>query len=77
MKAEKKFMIKAIEAAKESAKKGDYAIGSVVVKDGKVISIGYENLKSANYEVITGDFLRHSNLLRHDKDKLAKAILDI
>ncbi|MBI5148216.1 YvcK family protein [Candidatus Pacearchaeota archaeon] len=36
-----------------------------------------ENLKSANYEVVIGDFLRHSNLLRHDKDKLAKAILDI
>ncbi|MEK6811945.1 MAG: nucleoside deaminase [Nanoarchaeota archaeon] len=48
MTAEEKFMLKAIEAARESGRKGDYAIGSVVVKDGKIISVGEETLKSAN-----------------------------
>ena len=32
----------------ENLEKGDYAIGSVVVKDGKIISVGEETLKSAN-----------------------------
>jgi tRNA(adenine34) deaminase len=41
-------MMEAIKAARESGAKGDYPIGSVVVKDGKVISIGYETLKSGN-----------------------------
>ena len=48
MKAEEKFMKRAIDAARESAKKGDYAIGAVVVKDNEIISIGDETLKSAN-----------------------------
>lgn len=48
MKPEEKFMLKAIEAAKKSARNGDYAHGSVVVKNGKIISTGYETLKSAN-----------------------------
>ncbi len=46
MNIREEFMMKAIEAAKESAKKGDYAIGAVVVKDDEVISVGYETLKS-------------------------------
>lgn len=38
----------AIEAAIQSAKNGDYGHGAVVVKDGQIISTGYETLKSAN-----------------------------
>jgi len=38
----------AIEAAKASAKNGDYGHGAIIVKDGEVISTGYETLKSAN-----------------------------
>ena len=47
MKAKKKFMKIAIKAAKESGRR-DYAIGSVISKDNKIISIGKETLKSAN-----------------------------
>ena len=38
----------AIDAAKESAARGDYGIGSVVVRGDEVIAIGYETLKSSN-----------------------------
>ncbi len=34
----KKFMLAAIEEAKKSAKKGEYAIGAVVVENGKIIT---------------------------------------
>lgn len=44
----KQLMEQAIEAARQSGKNGDYAIGSIVVKDDKIIAIGYETLKSAN-----------------------------
>lgn len=40
MEVKNEFMLKAIEAAKESAENGEYAIGAVVVKDNKIISIG-------------------------------------
>jgi tRNA(Arg) A34 adenosine deaminase TadA len=42
------FMEAAFEAARQSAINGDYGIGSVVVKDGQILAIGYETLKSAN-----------------------------
>ncbi len=45
---QKQYMLDAIKAARQSAKNGDYGIGSVVVKDNKVIAVGYETLKSAN-----------------------------
>ncbi|MCK5059658.1 MAG: nucleoside deaminase [Candidatus Pacebacteria bacterium] len=48
MNEHEKFMKKAIAAAHESGKQGDYPIGAVIVKDGEVISVGYETLKSAN-----------------------------
>ncbi|MEK6919076.1 MAG: nucleoside deaminase [Nanoarchaeota archaeon] len=41
-------MHKAIEIAKESAIMGDYALGSVIVKDGKIIATGKTNLKHEN-----------------------------
>ncbi|HTJ73602.1 MAG TPA: nucleoside deaminase [Verrucomicrobiae bacterium] len=45
---EEKYMQLAIEAAKTSAANGDYGHGAVIVKDGEVISTGFETLKSAN-----------------------------
>ena len=48
MEAKEKFMRKAIEAAQESGRKGDYAIGSVVIRGDKIVSVGEETLKSAN-----------------------------
>lgn len=48
MEPQRQFMEAAIEAAKTSASNGDYGIGAVVVKDGKIISTGYETLKSSN-----------------------------
>lgn len=48
MQAKKEFMQKAIELAKESAKKGDYAVGAVIVKGDKIISRGETNLKREN-----------------------------
>jgi len=47
MEAKEKFMRKAIEAAQESGRKGDYAIGSVVIRGDKIVSVGEETLKSA------------------------------
>ncbi|MEA3329856.1 MAG: nucleoside deaminase, partial [Nanoarchaeota archaeon] len=38
--AQKKFMEKAISIAKKSAKGEDYAVGAIIVKDGKVLSEG-------------------------------------
>ena len=46
MEAKEKFMRKAIEAAQESGRKGDYAIGSVVIRGDKIVSVGEETLKS-------------------------------
>jgi len=40
MQAKKEFMQKAIDVAKSSAKNGEYAIGAVIVKDGKIIATG-------------------------------------
>jgi len=41
-KPKKKFMQEAIKQAKKSAKVGEYAIGAVVVKDGKILSVGQQ-----------------------------------
>lgn len=41
-------MLAAIAAAKKSGFNGDYAVGAVVVKNNRIISVGYETLKSAN-----------------------------
>ena len=48
MEVKKEFMQKAIELAKESSKKGDYALGAVIVKDDKIISSGMTELKHGN-----------------------------
>jgi tRNA(Arg) A34 adenosine deaminase TadA len=53
VKPKKEFMKKAINAAIVSGKKGDYAIGAVIVKDNKIISKGYETLKS-DFDPVNG-----------------------
>jgi len=45
MEAKEEFMKRAIEIAKDSAKKGDYAGGAVVVKDNNIVAEGTTNLK--------------------------------
>lgn len=46
MQIRKEFMQKAIDIVKESAKKGDYAVGAVVVKGNKIIATGMTELKN-------------------------------
>ena len=53
MNAKKEFMRAAIAAAEESGARGDYAIGAVIVKDDKIIAIGYETLKS-DFDPVNG-----------------------
>jgi tRNA(Arg) A34 adenosine deaminase TadA len=43
---EKKFMRAAIKEAKKASARGDYGIGAVIVKDGKIIARAGETLKS-------------------------------
>ena len=43
----KVHMQKAFDAAKVSAKNGDYGIGAVIVCEEKIVATGYETLKSA------------------------------
>jgi guanine deaminase len=57
MQANREFMMKAIEVAKESAKNGEYPIGAVIVKDDQIISTGEvkrisENDPTAHAEVV-------------------------
>jgi tRNA(Arg) A34 adenosine deaminase TadA len=46
MNAEKKFMRAAIKEARKALAKGDYGIGAVIVKDGKIIARAGETLKT-------------------------------
>ena len=46
MKPERNFMLAAIKAAEQAGKSGDYPIGSVIVKNGKILSVGKETLFS-------------------------------
>ncbi|MDA3836711.1 MAG: nucleoside deaminase [Nanoarchaeota archaeon] len=48
MNAKKEFMEEAIRIAKESAEEGDYAVGAVIIKDGKILARGKTLLKSCN-----------------------------
>lgn len=48
MEAKEVFMQRAITLAKQSAKEEDYALGAVIVKNGKVIATGKTRLKHQN-----------------------------
>ncbi len=61
MKPNQKMMEAAIEAAKESAKNGDYALGAVIEKDGKIISVGTTNLKHENDPTVHGEIVAIRN----------------
>ena len=61
MKTKKEFMVSAIEYAKESAKRGDYALGAVIVKDNKIIAKGATNLKHENDPTVHGEIVAIRN----------------
>ncbi len=61
MQAKKEFMQKAIEFAKKSAKKGDYALGAVIVKNDKVIATGTTNLKHENDPTVHAEIVAIRN----------------
>ena len=46
--AEKRFMESAIQEALKSKKLGDYAIGAVIVKEDKILSVGINRVKLDN-----------------------------
>ena len=48
MEANEKFMKKAIEIAQEAAKKGNYPVGAIIVKNNEVISSGETKIKNEN-----------------------------
>lgn len=61
MNTEKRFMRQAIELAKKSAQRGDYALGVVIVKDGIVIATGTTNLKHENDPTVHGEIVAIRN----------------
>lgn len=48
---DKKFMLRAIELAKNAEKNGDVPIGAVVVKDGEIVGEGYNRREIDNNPV--------------------------
>lgn len=57
MKPERKYMENAIKLAEKSAEKNDYAVGSVIVKDGEIISKGTTRLKHDNDPTVHGEIV--------------------
>ncbi len=55
MTPKKEFMEKAIEEAKIGAKKGNYALGCVIVKDGEIIATGMNKTKTENDPTLHGE----------------------
>jgi len=55
MKANKRFMQRAIEEAKRGAKEGNYALGCVIVKDGEIIATGMNKTKTENDPTLHGE----------------------
>lgn len=53
----KEFMEVAIQAAKESAKNGDYPLGAVIEIDGKIIAVGETRLKHENDPTVHGEIV--------------------
>lgn len=51
------FMRKAIEEAKYAASKGEYAIGSLVVLNDKIISIAHTELHGTNDPTAHGEII--------------------
>ena len=61
MEAKEEFMHKAIALARESAQKGDYALGAVIVKDDEIIASGTTNLKHENDPTVHGEIVAIRN----------------
>lgn len=58
---EKKFMRRAINCAKKAAMRGEVPVGAVIVKDGKVISTGYNRREEKK------NALMHAELIAIDR----------
>ncbi len=61
MEVKEEFMQEAIKLAKESAKKGDYALGAVIVKNDKIIASGTTNLKHENDPTVHAEIVAIRN----------------
>lgn len=75
MKAKEKFMNKAIELARESARKGDYATGAVIAKDDQVIAIGTTNLKRENDPTVHAEIVAIRNACKRLKLKYLEGFI--
>lgn len=72
MEAEKRFMSKAIEIAKNSAKKGDYAVGAIIVKEGEIIAIGKTLLKQKNDPTVHAEIVAIRNACKKISSRFLK-----
>ncbi len=61
MKPNEKFMRHAIILAKESAQKGDYALGAIIVKGNKIIATGTTNIKHENDPTVHAEIISIRN----------------
>lgn len=61
MEAKEKFMKEAIDLARKSAMRGDYALGCVIVKGDEIISVGTTNLKHENDPTVHGEIVAIRN----------------
>ena len=61
MEAKKEFMEKAIQIAKESAARLDYALGAVIIKDDKIIAMWTTNLKHENDPTVHAEIVAIRN----------------
>jgi tRNA(adenine34) deaminase len=69
MQAKEEFMQRAIELAKGSAERGDYALGAVIVKDNKIIAIGTTNLKHENDPTVHAEIVAIRNACKELNSK--------
>ena len=60
-KIDKSYMKMALKLARKAAERGDVPIGCVIVKDGQVLSKGY------NKRVASGNVLKHAEIIAIDK----------
>ena len=65
--AKRELMLKAIAYATESAKKGDYALGALVVKGNRIIALGTTNLKHEHDPTVHGEIVAIRNACKKMK----------
>lgn len=69
MEIKEEFMRNTIELAKESARKGDYAIGAIIVKDERIIASGTTNLKHENDPTLHAEIVAIRNACKKLKSR--------